>query len=71
MDHISSPNPIKTVNTKSLKHYLNFIFITLLNYLQHQMFVYLSVLIPREFSTGIMRNYMQAKTSFNVYNFMS
>ena len=45
------------------------LYCTLIKYLQHQKMLYLSVVIPREFSTGIMSNFIQANTSLKVYNF--
>ena len=70
---IISPNPIKTVITKSLKQ-----FKTLIKF--HNLSLYsnvcnikkcyiLSVLKSWEFSTEIMSNLMQAKTYFEYYNF--
>ena len=69
MDHISSSNPIKTVNTKSLKQYktlFKFHYLSLYsNICNIKKMLYLSVLIPRAFSTEIMSNCMQANTALN------
>ena len=69
--HISSPNPIKIVHTKSLKQYKTIFKFQNLSYYSNICSIkkcYICQYWPRKFSTGILSNFMQAKTSFKVYN---